>query len=352
VGDYVRRLAIALQQQGHCVAAIAFNDVFVTEASVSTQLIDAGELTAVRLPATWPITKRVTYVREWLASFEADWLSLQFVPFSFHPKGLIWELAKHLQALGHTRWHLMVHELWVGMEQAASLKHMWWGHLQRYLIRRLIAAIQPKVIHTQNTLYQLQLAKLGFASHYLPLFANIPRTAGLAASSQQSGTLTLVAFGSIHPGTFFEQLTQDVAGYAQQHALTAVLTFVGRCGAEQARWAAIWQAAGLPVKILGEQPPSGISQVLLDSTLGLATTPAALLGKSGTVAAMHEHGLPVLCIASPWQPRGFRFVPLPDGIVAYQPGSFASCLQQTTSPIANKVDDIACQLSKTLLAAS
>lgn len=351
VGDYVRRLAVTLQQQGHGVAAIAFNDAFVTEAGVSTQPTDMGDLIAVRVPASLPVAERVAYVREWVANSQTDWLSLQFVPFSFQSKGLILGLAKHLLALEHQRWHLMVHELWVGMEKTDSLKHVWWGRLQRFFIQRLIRAIKPKVIHTQTTLYQQQLASIEFTSHYLPLFANIPRASHLTVANQRLDTITLVVFGSIHPDTLFEELTQDVANYAQQHTLTVVLVFVGRCGVEQERWAKIWQAVGLPIEILGEQSPERISQVLLSATLGLATTPAALLGKSGTVAAMHEHGLPVLCIAGPWQPRGIQFVQSPSGVIEYKAGQFAACLKQNSAPVANKVDNIARQLSETLLAA-
>jgi hypothetical protein len=45
---------------------------------------------------------------------------------------------------------------------------------------------------------------------------------------------------------------------------------------------------------LGEQPSTRVSEVLNTVNFGIATSPYGLLGKSATVAAMFEHGLPVI----------------------------------------------------------
>jgi hypothetical protein len=47
-------------------------------------------------------------------------------------------------------------------------------------------------------------------------------------------------------------------------------------------------------RLLGEDSPMNISRFLLSVDLGIATTPLSLLGKSGSVTAMLEHGLPVV----------------------------------------------------------
>jgi hypothetical protein len=357
VGDYARRLAVELAQQGHETYGISLNDNYVTQATLATQPVDDASLAVLRLPATWPENLRFERARQYVEELQPDWLSLQFVPFSFHPKGLCFSLAKQLAPLGKGRaWHIMFHELWVGMDTQAPLKHQWWGRVQQYIISGLLAKLRPRVIHTQTLLYQAQLKKIGFTSEHLPLFANISNNAVQRPSSSISSvsqataikTVQLVVFGNIHVGTPIQALARDAAQYARDHDTTVTLTLLGRCGSEQTHWAATWQAAGLPVEILGEQEPARISEVLLGATLGIATTPAVLLGKSGTAAAMQEHGLPVLCVAHAWQPRGITITESTPGIAVYQEGNFGIYLTKQDSLPIKRLPLIARQLANDL----
>ncbi|WAC39053.1 hypothetical protein [Pedobacter sp. SL55] len=54
--------------------------------------------------------------------------------------------------------------------------------------------------------------------------------------------------------------------------------------------------------VLGIQPDSVISKLFTASDLGISTTPYYLSDKSGSVAAMLEHALPVLCVSRKWIP--------------------------------------------------
>lgn len=330
VGDYVRRLAAELAQQGHEPAAIALSDHHIQQEVATAPAPGGAALPLLRLPADWPLRQRLQRAQEWTDAFGAEWLSLQFVPFAFHPRGLAYNLGKHLARLGRGRpWHLMVHELWVGMDAEAPLKHRWWGKLQRYLINAMITDLRPKLIHTQTALYQAQLAKLGFSSYVLPLFANIPNTSFARperVAGEESRTVSVVIFGSIHAGAPVVQFAHDAAQYAREKAVPVKLTMIGRCGKEQETWAASWRAVGLPVEILGEQTPDFISQVLWQASLGVATTPVDVIGKSGTAAAMLEHGLPVLCVAHPWFPLGITPTPPPSRVSVYKEGNFATYL--------------------------
>jgi hypothetical protein len=53
---------------------------------------------------------------------------------------------------------------------------------------------------------------------------------------------------------------------------------------------------------LGEQPVEIISALLQHADFGVATSPWHLVGKSGTVAAMLDHGLPVVVTRNDFQP--------------------------------------------------
>jgi hypothetical protein len=358
VGDYVRRLGLELAQQGHSTCGIALADQFLTEEYSTIQSTEAGDFPVLRLPAAWPASWRFGRAQLRVTEFDPEWVSLQFVPFSFHPKGLPFLLGRQLASLGAGRsWHFMFHELWVGMDEDSTSKFIWWGRVQRLLIKGLLKRLRPKVIHTQTPLYHSHLARLGFKSELLPLFANI-------SNSQQQVELTadaphsaegvgLVAFGTIHPGARIAELAHDAAQYAAEHAVPVSLTLVGRGGEEQARWADTWQAAGLPVHVLGEQTPDQISAALRAATLGVTTTVLALIGKSGTAAAMQEHGLPVLSIAHPWIPLDVPDPATPAGIFAYCPGNLAAFLTKSTcTPVYDKLFRVAKQFADALLAAS
>ena len=360
VGDYVRQLAIELQRQGHQTWGIALNDPYITQDLLTTQESSSGNLSVLRLPAAWAASKRFARAQQLVTIHNPDWLSLQFVPFSFHPKGLPFSLIESLARLSQGRaWHLMVHELWVGMETKAPIKYVWWGRLQRYLIKVLIKRLKPRIIHTQIPLYQAQLRNLGFLSYHLPLFSNITNEK-LSANTNNLRSeepdcranhfLSFVVFGTIHPGAPIAEFAREAAEYAQRHATSIQLTMIGRCGSEQVLWADSWRATGLPVEILGEQPPNRISEVLVHAALGISTTPAYLLGKSGTAAAMREHGLPILCVSPPWHPKGLTEVAIPAGTALYEAGKFDTYLTKpVVQPPVSKVADIAYQMAKLLL---
>jgi hypothetical protein len=74
------------------------------------------------------------------------------------------------------------------------------------------------------------------------------------------------------------------------------LVSAGRLGAGESIWTEIAGTYGsrVPMLRLGEQPAGRISELLNSVDFGIATSPLALIGKSATVAAMFDHGLPVV----------------------------------------------------------
>jgi hypothetical protein len=53
---------------------------------------------------------------------------------------------------------------------------------------------------------------------------------------------------------------------------------------------------------VGEQPVGMLSALLQNADFGIAASPWQLIGKSGTVAAMLDHGLPVVVTRDDFQP--------------------------------------------------
>lgn len=383
VGDYLRRLSLELLQQGHHVSLIAINDTYVVEDSLEPQDLVDLTFSVIRLPRLEMYSLELFLLRTWLVKFDADLISLHFVPFSFHAKGLSLKLAKKMRYLGEGRkLHIMFHELWLGMERQASFKYIIWGNLQRWLIKQLLRELKPQLVTTHTPLYQWHLKNLGCEAAILPLFSNIPVTADdpvesiahqqcrsdyrqqalTAVNAAQTrfnknqlyhnrykGTRTLdfVVFGTISSDAPFAAFASEARDYAEKHHLRISLTFIGRCGQEMGNWVSLWSDAGMEFKVLGEQPQKIISATLRKASFGLCTTPVALVGKSGSVAAMRAHALPVICITKPWTPVGMPDWSRPEDIREYQPGQFRECIehQVAVAPVF-QVSDAATQLLK------
>lgn len=328
VGDYVRRLSLEITRHGHQVALAAINDRHISEVQKSTIESDSRNIQLLRLPEAQPENDRFARLQQWLDEVNPDWISLQFVPFSFNRKGLIFGLAKKLDVLGKGRkWHIMFHELWVGMDAESSKKELLWGMVQRYLDKELLKVLKPAVVHTHTGVYKKQLERLGADTTLLPLFSNIPVrfseqvNGKLAGGYSETGEVDLVIFGGIHSGAPIVSLAKEAAGYEKSNGLKIRLVIIGKSGNEQLNWINEWKAAGLTALPLGEQTEEKVSELLAAARFGIFTTPIALVEKSGSVAAMREHGVQLLCVARPWNPRKISVESNPFGIQEYKEGN-------------------------------
>lgn len=356
VGDYTRRLAVELVIQGHLATAISLNDNFVSQQVNDIQQSEGNDLPVLRLPASWAMKVKLTHAKRYIDDFNPDWVSLQFVSFGFHPKGLPFRLGSQLSILSAGRkLHLMIHELWVGMEVEAPLKYKWWGRAQRLLIKSTVSNLKASVIHTNTSVYNLQLAKLGIQSSHLPLFPNIPvmdiagaRSTGDAAD--KNGIIKLLIFGAIHLDAPIRALANEAAYYEKKNNVKFILTFLGRSNkSELTRWANIWQAHGMAVEILGEQPVEFIAEIFAKTEFGITATALAMTEKSGSVALMRAYGLKVLCVSRPWTPRGVKDFKLPEDIIEYSEGCFEDFINlKVKGGVVYNVSEISAKLSKDL----
>ncbi|MEP7231852.1 MAG: hypothetical protein ABI691_16435 [Ginsengibacter sp.] len=353
VGDYTRRLVTELIGTGNKAGIISLNDKHVSDEFSGVQQSGDIKIAVLRIPSAWPSGRRFERAQLWIGDFNPRWLSIQFVPFSFHSKGLFFGQGRLLAKLGKGRfWHVMVHELWVGMDKEASLKFALWGRLQRTLIKSLLTKLKPLMIHTQSGLYKIMLEKIGFKSVILPLFGNIPLIANnQMQKSQVRGTISFILFGGIHPGAPVKEFFNDLKNYSTSTKTKVLVRMVGRCGKEQFLWEKESKEAGLAIEILGEKSPEDISEVLLNSSFGVSTTPFFLIEKSGSVAAMREHGLTVLCVSREWNPRGIKKFELPAGVSKYEAGEIGEFIQDNfKSSGSYNIGDIANQFVNNLLA--
>jgi len=341
VGDYTRRLAGELIRQGHGVRIISLNDKvengkqkaeignddrisafsFHLSAFLEIQNSDGTDVECLRLPRTMRWPQRVELARQWLDEFNSDWLSLQFVPFGFHPKGLCFGLGKRLAAINSkAQWHIMFHELWLGLAEHSTVKHRLWGALQRCIVRDLIRRLRPRVVHTHAEPYRIVLDREGIKAVILPLFSNISVVSGNAwtdliapllaereaGSGERNQFYLAGVFGAVHPEWDAEVAVVTLLPLVRRFQKRLVLVFFGKSNLYPERLgrlkSQLENRAG--VVMAGERPANEISLIMRTMDLGLATSPRQMIQKSASVAAMLEHGLPVLVIRDDWHLRG------------------------------------------------
>ncbi|MEN0045655.1 MAG: hypothetical protein AAF806_01215 [Bacteroidota bacterium] len=306
VGDYSRRLAGEMIRKGCKVFLLAINDIYLERVEEAEQYDLETTIESYRLPKSLNLQEKERLAASFVHKKNPDWLSLQYVPFSFNDRGLPYQWNKVFQAIGKGRkWHLMFHELWLGIDSRKhSLKHKTLGMLQRIIIKSLIKDIKPASISTQLLEYQNQLRQQKISSQLLPLFGNIPFSCQEKQelnTELSQDTFHILYFGSA-PGVDLTQLIlKKLIEFRGAYKLKWNLIYVGKASSNKAHFLDTiqqnFEQLSIDVIDLGHLHSEDLSQVLSIASVGIARSSLSFLGKSGSAVAMLEHGLPI------WLPK-------------------------------------------------
>jgi len=309
VGDYTYRLAKNLVSQGFEVSIICSEktDIINNKGKLSLE-----NIIVLPIVKTWD-SNGLKSIKNVFKDKTYDYISLQYVPFSFNKKGLPILLGKNLKNIfPNANWHIMFHELWVAMEIGASFKSKTHGYAQKQLINGLIKTLKPSLINTHCNLYKHQINQLGHNATILPLFSNIVKSkqkANHIKSNKEKKTLVLSVFGSIHYGapvsSFLDELLQVTQSDSNEFFKIKFI-FIGNCGSHVEEWTSVLKDYNIEFKITGKLNEHDISNYFSNTDFGITTTPYLLVEKSGTVAAMLQHNLNVICVARDWDVAGYK----------------------------------------------
>jgi glycosyltransferase involved in cell wall biosynthesis len=299
VADYVLLLANELSSRGFACTCVGLSDTYLVSKHVpfETSATDEGSC-LLRLSSKLSWVERSNYLKRKVDSFKPDWISLQYVPYSFHKKGFPFRLAQCLRSSNETSdWHIMAHELWV--DPRLRLRNKIISTIQRSITLSLFGQLKPRVIHTSNHWYQQVLSKNNVQSRILPLFSNIKYCPAMnELKAEPRAEWTFVVFGSIssdwNPNPLFEAIE-----IARQHhqIISCHFISIGRAGEYGiSLWESLARSCPHPFRfsLHGQLPAELISQHLQSADYGIAVAPSHLIEKSGSVAAMLSHGLPVI----------------------------------------------------------
>ena len=306
VGDYTRQLCGELLRAGQEVQILSLCDHQVTCFTFEYQEVGGVKVQINRIPKLTSNNQRFIWSQEVLNNVQPDWISLQFVPYSFNPKGLPFWLPSFLMKLkGNHKWHIMFHELWLGIDLESSFKNKCIGKLQQLIIKKLVNKIHPNFINTQNQLYQLHLKSYDIVADILPICSNIPLT---AVKKNVNIFTQFVLFGTIHPGAPFKDFIEELVTKTNEHSKPIKFVFIGKNGIELFDYTTILENHAISYDVLGIQSEKEISQVLVDSDYGISTTPYFQTEKSGVYAAYREHHINTISVSREWTPSKGQYV--------------------------------------------
>lgn len=333
VGDYTRRLAGGCIRQGHEAAIVALNERGdPPSAPASDNPISPHKQDDYGTPVSvWRWSSKLSwrtrgrYLKQIIQTEQPDLVSIQFVPYSFHSKGLPFGFVRMIRRVAkavQVPWQIMFHELWITRQHS----RMGWliGPIQRQLCLALPKIVPSPIIHTHLTAYLERLSANGLVPQRLPLFGNIPVVPGARVETPPPGLpedgTVILHFGTISPRIdWLRARLQALRDEFSDNEKDCHFVSIGSAG--QHREAARQAASGIfgedHVHFLGNLSAEQISAWMQRAQVGLSRSPLSIYEKSGSTAAMLEHRLEVRLMDSPAPPDvpgalpKFPPVPLP-----------------------------------------
>ncbi len=310
VGDYTRKLSNELVNSGHTVSAIAINDKYC-KTLVEENYPEKLNFSILRIPSVWVNDTRFESARKWIISFNPDWVSLQFVIYAYHSKGLPFKLARSLKNLGKSfNWHIMFHEIWIGVSPTSQIKDKMIGFVQKKIIVSIVRYVEPKIITTSNILYQLMLNSININSTILPMFSNIDiapkndiltfqflKSIGLNSVRELDGWEIIGIFGQLHPEANLEQILNQRLFESKKTKVKLAFVAFGRIGEKgMMEFKRLEILFNQKIKFLdfGEQSQENVSNLMQLINIGISNTQLSYIGKSGVYAAMKLHNINVI----------------------------------------------------------
>ena len=303
VGDYTATLATECVRRGHEVRLLSLAEKVSMTASGSSDRLRLS-------PADWRQDGGAA-ARAWLDDFHPDWVSLQFVPYSFDPRGFF---GASVESIGNIvgaapRRHVFFHEIWIGSQRGASPKAWLSGWWQRRAVQALLRRIAPTCVHTSTAYYQSALAAIGQPVGRLRMFGSVPRPASIPAATLPSeiptNALICGHFATLHPDWVPDPFLADLLALAARRRQPAVWVAVGSLGYGRERFAHTaerWKGRVTCVS-LGRLDQPALAAAFSRFDFAVTSVPWNVLGKSSSSAALREHGLSVVVTTEGSAPR-------------------------------------------------
>lgn len=298
VADFILSLARKLSARGLSCACLAIHDQYIEpspELSIDCTKLQNIEIARISAQYSWKQKSRL--IQSQFNTFNPDWISLHYVPYAFNSKGVPIAFLQSLSSLvTPAKWEITAHELWVDSKQ--NLRYRMLSMVQAFIFKKLCANLRVSQVHVTNHSYKTQLERLSIDSGILPVFSNIPICPISLPSAESDSTWRFVLFGTINREWSPFQLLQQIEIARCMHGIRSC-HFVS-VGKLDPYGATLWDSLdsltypAFRFSRLGMLPSERLSAELQYADFGICVVPDVLIEKSGSVAAMLAHGLPII----------------------------------------------------------
>ncbi|MDQ6755968.1 MAG: hypothetical protein M3004_03450, partial [Bacteroidota bacterium] len=291
-------LGAELIRQGHEVGIIAIRDKYVSSVFTGNQESETLFIPILRIPLIYNTRQRFTNAKNWIDKFDPEWLSLQYVPFTFQTKGLPFWLSKHLKFVaGKRNWHIMFHETWVGSESKLDIKKIIISFLQKEMFRLMLSKVRPVIIHTHLPLFKKRLQQLRYSNiKALPLFSNTPVSLKEKSKDYTNFVFRIGFFSKFETSKSVLDFLSILGEQLIENGLEPeVLIIGGKIEETNIYKQNIENISIYKNRVIqtGFLQPVELSEKLQSCSLGITPVPRHVLGKSASVATFLFHGVPI-----------------------------------------------------------
>jgi hypothetical protein len=307
VGDYTRALGASLAKN-HDVKIVSIHDKDVTSTLEETSTA-TSRISVLRIPYKLTWSDKLELLEEIITKFDPDWISFQFVHYSFHEKGLPFQMTYKLARVFENRkLQIMMHECWVGGTRTALRRHKVIRFLQKKLVKLMLALWKPNVISTSIPVYQRMLSNEGIDAIQLPIFSNIRNTNSNITDhldsvpewlrSSRDEYLIGANFGSFYKSSWnMEHFLTAFSNKCMALGKKPLLYSIGNLSSGTETWSLLEkQFPQIKFLTVGPRDEKVVSYWLSHFTdFGIVTTPYILAGKSGSYMAFKQHGISCFC---------------------------------------------------------
>ncbi len=292
VGDYVFVLKSFFEEEGHNCSLLALSDKYCDKI--------ISQPNTLRIPFSTKDHNKIILAKEFIILFKPDIVYFNLVSYGYNKKGLPFYLLNFLPEISRKyKTVLIAHELWAGNFNVENYKNKFWGKVQCILFISLFRRLYKTEIIVTTGIAQNILKKYKLSSRLVSVFSNIPFEQ-VEEKVNPNSCVKLLFFGSSLFEINFDLFIQFLQKLSTVYGKCVQIDIVGRNNSTLVNWDKIainFASGNLHIVKHGFLTAKKISHLMQEATIGITTYMPFFWGKSGAIAAMLAHGLPIVSIA-------------------------------------------------------
>lgn len=293
VSDYAIELGRMFEVCNNEVTYLAISDIYIDTLIVNKNVY--------RIPYRFTNKKKIKLSLSYISLIEPDAIYFNFVSYGYHIKGFPHYLIPLINKINHnSNFFIIAHELWMGNFKRESFKSKFIGFLQKIIILRLLKLKQINKIFTTTEISKNILKSNGISSSVISVFNNIPINAESGITKKDIDNYTFMLFGSIAFQIDEDEFIKFLHTCFFDLKKSVTIIWAGVHRGQMREWDILkCKLSTSPIKFIDYSivDASIISSLMLNADYGLTSYMPDFWSKSGSIAAMLAHGLPVFSIS-------------------------------------------------------